>query len=57
MLCHEIEYQIDLKEHDDKTRMLKTLLKGQALSSFEHHFRKMLEIRLRFLTVTSKNLL
>jgi hypothetical protein len=31
-----------LKETSDKTRMLRTLLKDQALSYFEHHLRRML---------------
>jgi hypothetical protein len=36
----EIEILIPLKEPTDKTRMFRTLLKGQALSYFEHHLRR-----------------
>jgi hypothetical protein len=39
----EIENLIPLKEPADKTRMFWTLLKGQALSYFEHDFRKRVE--------------
>jgi hypothetical protein len=34
---------MSMKEPDDKTRMFQTLLKGQALSYFEHHLMKRLE--------------
>jgi hypothetical protein len=43
MSFREIENLISLKEPDDKIRMFRTLLKGQALSSFEHHLRRRLE--------------
>jgi hypothetical protein len=43
MAFHEIEYLIPLKEPADKTSMFRTLLKGQALSYFEHHLRRRLE--------------
>jgi hypothetical protein len=33
----EIENLMPMKEPADKTRMFRTLLKGQALSYFEHH--------------------
>jgi hypothetical protein len=36
----EIGYLMRLKEPVDKIWMLWTLLKGQALSYFEHHFRR-----------------
>jgi hypothetical protein len=39
----KIEYLKPLKEPDDKTRMFRTLLKGQALSYFGHHLRTRLE--------------
>jgi hypothetical protein len=32
-----------MKEPSDKTRMLRTLLNGQALSYFDHHLRRRLE--------------
>jgi hypothetical protein len=32
-----------MKEPSDKTRMFETLLKGQALSYFEHHIMRRLE--------------
>jgi hypothetical protein len=37
MAFREIENLMPLKEPADKTRMFWTLLKGQALSYFEHH--------------------
>jgi hypothetical protein len=43
MAFREIEYLISLKEPADKTRMFRTLLKGQALSNFEYHLRGRLE--------------
>jgi hypothetical protein len=39
----EIESLMDLTEPADKSKMVRTLLKGQALSHFEHHLRKRLE--------------
>jgi hypothetical protein len=39
----EIENQIPLKGSADKTRMFWNLLKGQALSYFEHNLRRILE--------------
>ena len=36
----EIENLMPLKEPADKTKMFRTLLKGQALSYFEHHLRR-----------------
>jgi hypothetical protein len=42
MAFNEIENLMPLKEPADKTRMFRTLLKGQALSNFEHHLRKRL---------------
>jgi hypothetical protein len=39
----EIENLMPMKEHVDKTRMFRTLLKGQALSYFEHHLMRRLE--------------
>jgi hypothetical protein len=39
----EIENLIPVKEPADKTRMFCTLLKGQALSYFEHHLMRILE--------------
>jgi hypothetical protein len=39
----EIENLMLLKEPADKTRIFRTLLKGQAFSYFEHHLRKRLE--------------
>jgi hypothetical protein len=44
MAFHEIENLIPMKEPANKTRMVRTLLKGQALSYFEHHLRSRLEI-------------
>jgi hypothetical protein len=39
----EIENLMPMKEPADKTRMFRTLLKGQALSYFEHHLMRRLE--------------
>jgi hypothetical protein len=39
----EIENLMPMKEPDDKTRMFRTLLKGQAFSYFEHHLMRRLE--------------
>jgi hypothetical protein len=39
----EIENLIPLNEPADKTRMFRTLLKGQALSYFEYHLMRRLE--------------
>ena len=39
----EIENLIPLKEPADKTKMLRILLKEQALSYFEHHLRRRLD--------------
>jgi hypothetical protein len=43
MSFHEIENLMPMKEPVDKTRMFQTLLKGQALSYFEHRLRRRLE--------------
>jgi hypothetical protein len=43
MASSEIESLMDLSEPVDKGKMVRTLLKGQALSHFEHHLRKRLE--------------
>jgi hypothetical protein len=43
MAFHEIENLMPMKEPVDKTRMFRTLLKGQALSYFEHHLMGKLE--------------
>jgi hypothetical protein len=43
MAFHEIENLIPKKEPADKTRIFRTLLKGQALSYFEHHLMRRLE--------------
>jgi hypothetical protein len=43
MSFREIENLMSLKEHADKIRMSWTLLKGQALSYFEHHLMRRLE--------------
>jgi hypothetical protein len=37
MAFREIENLMPMKEPADKTRMIWNLLKGQALSYFEHH--------------------
>jgi hypothetical protein len=39
----EIENLMPMKEPADKTKMFRTLLKGQALSYFEHHLMRRLE--------------
>jgi hypothetical protein len=39
----EIENLMPMKEPDDKSRIFRTLLKGQALSYFEHHLRRRFE--------------
>jgi hypothetical protein len=39
----EIENLMPLKDPADKTRKFRTLLKGQALSYFEHHLMRRLE--------------
>jgi hypothetical protein len=43
MAFREIENLMSMKEPADKTRMFRTLLKGQALSYFEHHLMRRLE--------------
>jgi hypothetical protein len=43
MAFHEIENLMPMKEPAEKTRMFRTLLKGQALSYFEHHLMRRLE--------------
>jgi hypothetical protein len=43
MSSREIENLIPMKEPADKIRMFRTLLKGQALSYFEHHLMRRLE--------------
>jgi hypothetical protein len=43
MAFREIENLMPMKEHADKTRMFRTLLKGQALSYFDHHLMRRLE--------------
>jgi hypothetical protein len=43
MAFREIENLMPMKEPADKTRMFQTLLKGQALSYFEHHLVRRLE--------------
>jgi hypothetical protein len=43
MAFREIEKLMPMKEPADKTRMFRTLLNGQALSYFEHHFMRRLE--------------
>jgi hypothetical protein len=40
MAFRDIESLMLLKEPSDKIRMFQTLLKGQALSYFEHHLRR-----------------
>jgi hypothetical protein len=44
MAFREIENLMPMKEPADKTRMFQTLLKGQALSYFEHHLMRGLEV-------------
>jgi hypothetical protein len=39
----EIENLMDMKEPADKTKMFRTLLKGQALSYFERHLMRRLK--------------
>jgi hypothetical protein len=43
MAFHEIENLMPMKEPADKTKMFQPLLKGQALSYFEHHLMRRLE--------------
>jgi hypothetical protein len=43
MAFWEIESLMPMKEPADKTRMFRTLLKGQSLSYIEHQLRKRLE--------------
>jgi hypothetical protein len=43
MAFREIENLMSMREPADKTRMFRTLLKGQALSYFEHHLMRRLE--------------
>jgi hypothetical protein len=43
MAFRKIENLMSMKEPADKTRIFRTLLKGQALSYFEHHLMKRLE--------------
>jgi hypothetical protein len=43
MAFREIENLMPIKEYADKTRMFRFLLKGQALSYFEHHLMRRLE--------------
>jgi hypothetical protein len=43
MAFREIENLMPMKEPADKNRMIRTLLKGQALSYFEHHLMRRLE--------------
>jgi hypothetical protein len=43
MAFREIENLMPMKESADKTRIFQTLLKGQALSYFEHHLMRRLE--------------
>jgi hypothetical protein len=43
MALREIENLMPLKEPADKTRLFWTLLKGQALSYFDHHLRRRVE--------------
>jgi hypothetical protein len=43
MAFHEIENLMPMKEPVDKTRIFRTLLKGQASSYFEHHLMRRLE--------------
>jgi hypothetical protein len=44
IVFHGIEKFMPMKELADKTRMFWTLLKGQALSYFEHHLKKRVEV-------------
>jgi hypothetical protein len=43
MAFHEIDTLMPMKEPANKTRMFRTLLKGQAFSYFEHHLRRRVE--------------
>jgi hypothetical protein len=43
MTFREIENLMPMEELADKTRMFRTLLKGQSLSCFEHHLMRRLE--------------
>jgi hypothetical protein len=43
MAFREIENLMPMKEPSDKTRMFRTLLKGQAFSYFGHHLMRRLE--------------
>jgi hypothetical protein len=43
MAYRKIEPLMTLKEPADKSKMVMTLLKGQALNSFEHHLKKRLD--------------
>jgi hypothetical protein len=43
MAFREIENLMPMKEPADKTRMFRTLLKGQASSYFEHNLLRRLE--------------
>jgi hypothetical protein len=43
MAFREIEILMTMKEPADKSRMFRTLLKGQALSYFEHYLMRRLE--------------
>jgi hypothetical protein len=43
MAFRDIENLMPMKEPDDKTRIFRILLKGQALSYFEHHLMRRLE--------------
>jgi hypothetical protein len=43
MAFREIENLMPMKEPADKTKMFRTLLKGQALSYFEHHLMRRLD--------------
>jgi hypothetical protein len=45
MALREIENLMPMKVPADKTRMFRTLLKGQALSYFEHHLMRRLEAK------------
>jgi hypothetical protein len=44
MAFREIENLMPIKEPADKNRIFRTLLKGQALSYFEHHLMRRLEV-------------
>jgi hypothetical protein len=54
MAFRDIEKLMPLEEPSDKTRMLRILLKGQALTYFDHHLRRILEAEdLEILTMNS----